>query len=332
MMSSIVLRFCLGQRYHVVVEAKAINPDGTLIPNPSAYWIRMRPAAGCSSFPTGNIPDEKQGILYYHNDHSIIPTSSRRDFDNACRDESYQNLVPWIPWTVSFIGDNDDVLAKKPFEVGLEFPQPPNGRPKPNDIFVRWAIGAEPMFLNFSDPTILNLKNKVWAPEKVVIPKNYPVGSWVYLIITGAKPPVPGDPNRQFARAAHPIHLHGHDFALLQQTNESYTDARFNPKFDNPPRRDVTLLPAGGFIVIAFKSDNPGAWALHCHIAWHASSGLALQILERQDDAQALIVKNPERLGEVTRTCANWKKWFANPNNFWSPKDGVISFQDDSGI
>lgn len=314
-----------------MVEAKAINPDNTLIPNPSAYWIRMRPADGCSAFPSGNIPDEKQGILYYHNDHSIIPRSSRNDFDNACRDESYNNLVPWIPWTVSFIGNNDDVLARKPFEVGLERPQPPNGRPKPNDIFVRWAIGSEPMYLNFSDPTILNLKNKVWAPEKVVIPKDYPVGSWVYLIITGAQPPVRGDPDRIFARAAHPIHLHGHDFALLQQSNESLTDDRFKPKFDNPPRRDVTLLPAGGFIVIAFKSDNPGAWALHCHIAWHASSGLALQILERQEDAQALIVKNPERLGEVTRTCKNWKKWFANPKNFWNPRE-VIAFQDDSGI
>ena len=330
-----MLKFCLGQRYHVVVEAKAINSDNTLIPNPSAYWIRLRPADGCQSFLPGNIPDERQGILYYDHHHSRIPTSARNNFSTACRDELYNNLVPWIPWTVSFIGDNDDVLAKKPFEVGLGKLLPPNGHPKPNDIFARWAIGAEPMFLNFSDPTIVNLKNKVWAPEKVVIPKNYPVGSWVYLIITVPPPstgPPPNFPNRSFVPVAHPIHLHGHDFALLQQTNESYTDARFNPKFDNPPRRDVALLPVGGFIVIAFKSDNPGAWALHCHIAWHASSGLALQILERQDDAQALIVKNPERLGEVTRTCANWKKWFANPENFWSPAEGVISFQDDSGI
>lgn len=331
-MSSVMLNFCLGQRYHVVVEAKAINPDDTVIPNPTAYWIRMTPATGCESFPASNIPDDRQGILYYHDDHSVIPTSSRKNFSTACRDEPYNKLVPWIPWTVSFIGDNDDVLAKKPFEVGIENPKPPNGHPKPTDNFFRWAIGTDPMYLNFSDPTILNLNKKVWAPEKVVIPKNYPVGAWVYLIITGAKPPVEGDPTRQFFPVAHPIHLHGHDFALLQQTNESYTDALFNPKFDNPPRRDVTLLPAGGFIVIAFKSDNPGAWALHCHIAWHASSGLALQILERQDDAQALISKNPERLGEVTRTCANWKKWFANPKNFWNPAEGVISFQDDSGI
>lgn len=35
------------------------------------------------------------------------------------------------------------------------------------------------------------------------------------------------------------------------------------------------MLPGGGFLAIAFKPDNPGAWLLHCHIAWHASSGMS---------------------------------------------------------
>ncbi len=128
------------------------------------------------------------------------------------------------------------------------------------------------------------------------------------------------------------MHLHGHDFALLQQSTESYSDERFNPKFDNPPRRDVVLLPIDGFIVIGFKADNPGAWALHCHIAWHASSGLAIQVLERQEDALAQLKDKPDRLHEVHRTCDNWHKWFANHDNFWHPEGGVEAFQDDSGV
>jgi FtsP/CotA-like multicopper oxidase with cupredoxin domain len=36
--------------------------------------------------------------------------------------------------------------------------------------------------------------------------------------------------------------------------------------FDNPPRRDVAMLPANGWMVIAFQADNPGAWLLHCHV------------------------------------------------------------------
>lgn len=29
---------------------------------------------------------------------------------------------------------------------------------------------------------------------------------------------------------------------------------------NNPIRRDTATLPAGGYLVLAFESDNPGAW------------------------------------------------------------------------
>ena len=55
------------------------------------------------------------------------------------------------------------------------------------------------------------------------------------------------------------IHLHGHDFAILEQAENRVLDYGFlNLTFDNPPRRDVVLLPRNGYIVIAFKTDNPG--------------------------------------------------------------------------
>lgn len=128
------------------------------------------------------------------------------------------------------------------------------------------------------------------------------------------------------------MHLHGHDFALLQQSTEQWSRCKFNPKLDNPPRRDVVLLPHSGFIVIGFKADNPGAWALHCHIAWHASSGLVIQVLERQKAILKQLDENPARLSEINRTCTNWKKWFSNSTNFWDPHGGQAHFQDDSGV
>lgn len=92
----------------------------------------------------------------------------------------------------------------------------------------------------------------------------------------------------------------------------------------NPPRRDVALLPANGYLIIAFKADNPGSWLMHCHIAWHASSGLSLQILERESSI------NISRAGmmEAERVCGNWDAWFGDVGNHWSPDE----FQDDSGI
>jgi len=35
-----------------------------------------------------------------------------------------------------------------------------------------------------------------------------------------------------------------------------------------------------GFTLIRFVADNPGAWALHCHISWHMEAGLLMTILE----------------------------------------------------
>ncbi len=94
---------------------------------------------------------------------------------------------------------------------------------------------------------------------------------------------------------------------------------------NNPPRRDVALLPANGYLVLAFKSDNPGAWLLHCHIAWHASSGLALQILEREPEID---VSNAS-MKAINETCIEWKKWHNDTSNWFNASQ---EFQDDSGI
>lgn len=116
--------------------------------------------------------------------------------------------------------------------------------------------------------------------------------------------------------------MHGHDFAILGRGDEPYNEATdpltFN--YHNPPRRDVALLPSNGWLAIAFRSDNPGVWLLHCHIAWHASSGLALQLLERQDEI--LDVLGRQRVGAVEQTCIGWDQWL---------KDGEKIDQEDSG-
>jgi len=75
--------------------------------------------------------------------------------------------------------------------------------------------------------------------------------------------------------------------------------------FDNPTRRDVAMLPANGWLVIAFQTDNPGAWLMHCHIAWHVSEGLAVQFLERQKD-----IPKSMNLAKVKENCEAWDKWY----------------------
>ncbi|TAQ86576.1 hypothetical protein B7494_g5097 [Chlorociboria aeruginascens] len=308
----------IGQRYHVVLYANPI--DNGQLSNTGDYWIRAVPADGCQGFETGNDPDERQGILRYNSSSEAIPTSKREGFSLKCRDEEYSRLHPIHPWSVEPMD-----FDPEGFDVGL---QAAPHKPQLSDNFTRWTMGDVPLWLNFSDPTILNLNNKTWNPDYVVIPEDMPENAWIYLLIT-ADDMDNKWLNRTFVAVAHPLHLHGHDFALLAQSSEPYNKSTAVIKYDNPPRRDVALLPQGGYLLIAFKADNPGAWLIHCHIAWHASSGLAMQILERQ----GAIAKSmtPKRLEATNRGCKNWDTWFGNSSNHWNKYD-VKAFQDDSGI
>lgn len=135
------------------------------------------------------------------------------------------------------------------------------------------------------------------------------------------------------------IHLHGHDFANLQQIENTKFPNGLNLKLDNPPRRDVVLLPTNGYVVIAFKTDNPGAWLVHCHIAEHASLGLAMQVMERQQDAADIWPRiNVSHALNVTKEgCIKWNEWWSNCTNWWpgdgsSCKLGELEASPDSGI
>jgi len=86
----------------------------------------------------------------------------------------------------------------------------------------------------------------------------------------------------------------------------------------NPPRRDVAKLPANGYLAIAFKKDNPGSWLLHCHIAWHASQGLAMQFVE----SESSIAIGMSDTAIFEDTCSAWAAY--------APTEPYL--QDDSGI
>ena len=106
------------------------------------------------------------------------------------------------PEYTGLLNQVDLVQNQSLFQVGIDNPGVPH--PLPNDKFARWAIGPRNLYLNFSDPTVLNLENKKWKDDYVVIPKEFPEGSWIYLIIYGnSSAPTPG--LRRIIPAAHPV-------------------------------------------------------------------------------------------------------------------------------
>lgn len=185
------------------------------------------------------------------------------------------------------------------------------------------------MWLNLSDPLIDHLGDPSWNnSEYALITENYDEDEWVYLIMAaqGTAAQVAAG-KRTFIPVAHPMHLHGHDFVLLAQENRPFhPDDLKNGTFhyDNPPRRDVVLLPRFGYVAVAFKPDNPGQWIMHCHIAWHASSGLALNIRENKHKVKL----SDEVVAEKDRLCKNWRAWMADNSYWYHPEE----FQEDSGI
>lgn len=64
---------------------------------------------------------------------------------------------------------------------------------------------------------------------------------------------------------SHPMHLHGHHFQVVAVNGRRFAGAV----------RDTVLVPAHmGSVTIAFDTDNPGKWALHCHHLYHMAGGM----------------------------------------------------------
>jgi FtsP/CotA-like multicopper oxidase with cupredoxin domain len=62
----------------------------------------------------------------------------------------------------------------------------------------------------------------------------------------------------------HPMHLHGHEFQVVEIDGERLSGAV----------RDTVLVPPGRRVVVAFDANNPGLWALHCHLLYHLDAGM----------------------------------------------------------
>jgi hypothetical protein len=78
------------------------------------------------------------------------------------------------------------------------------------------------------------------------------------------------------------------------------------------------MLPGFGWLVVAFHTDNPGAWLFHCHIAWHVGQGLSVQYLEQEAN-----IASSMNLGALTSNCAAWNAYFPSQDPFPESDSGL---------
>ncbi|KAG4440397.1 hypothetical protein IFR05_004137 [Cadophora sp. M221] len=272
----------IGQRYDVTIEGS--QPVGN-------YWFNVtfsNPICGRSNNA------KPAAIFRYTGAPNANPTvPGTPPADPACQDQT--NFTPIVTRTAPIASFNPST----------------NDLPVTFDVVgdatsVKWKVNNSAIKVDWSKPTLQYVLegNSSYPPEENII--QLPNANvWSIWLIENISP-VP-----------HPMHLHGHDFLILGRSSPlsglpAGSPRRFNPAADtpslqtnNPLRRDSTMLPGFGWLVVAFKTDNPGSWLFHCHIAWHVSQGLSVQYLERVNN-----IPTAMNLAAITPNCNAWRNWY----------------------
>ncbi|RDA88918.1 hypothetical protein CP532_5492 [Ophiocordyceps camponoti-leonardi (nom. inval.)] len=259
-----VVAIGIGQRYDVIIKADQQHVDDN-------FWLRAIPQTTCSR---NNNTDNIRAVVHYGKEPST-PCTNGYNFTDACEDE---DIVPYVPMD----------LTESPLTTTMfaNLTTLDDGR-------FRWTLNSTTMLVDWGNPTALQILDGVtdFAESNAVI--QLPEPERLFSMVIESDLPI-----------AHPIHLHGHDFFVLGQGNGRYSPNNVTLNWNNPPRRDTAMLPGAGFLVIAFETDNPGAWLMHCHIGWHTGEGFALQFLERVDEIRGLINETA-----VRDECRSWNEF-----------------------
>ncbi|KAJ5788516.1 hypothetical protein N7457_003506 [Penicillium paradoxum] len=278
------LILAIGQRYDVIFTANQ---------KPGNYWFCAFAETACF----GSSINSALSIFNYGGVELSTPNSTAYTMPSDCME----------PWPLQPL--NAETLPKSKFlssVVNLEVSDTTSTDVDDGGL-VLWRVNGSSMRVDFEKPVLMDLMNGktdfASAQNLIELPRE---GDWSFWVIQEA------DGAATFPPIPHPIHLHGHDMYILGQKENAIFDKNKDIDildFTNPPRRDVGMLPSGGWVVIAFKKDNPGAWLLHCHIAVHVSEGLGLQFLESKH-------KIPSPGPAWKRTCKNWRRYSEGNNPY----------------
>ncbi|KAH8595066.1 Cupredoxin [Bisporella sp. PMI_857] len=272
-----VVTLGIGQRVDVIVQGITGATD--------AWAIRSSIAAAPCSLSNG---PEAKAIAYYTTEalklsSTGVPTMPQTvawpDFTasvlTGCANDALTRTRPWYP-----IAAATTPATTKVIDINLI--QNATGH-------ILWTMNGVSFRANYNQPILLlsNLGNNSYPNSPQWNVYNFGSNSSVRIHLRNPLPIV------------HPIHLHGHNMQVLAEGIGTWNGAIVNPS--NPQRRDVQIIQGNGYLVLQFDSDNPGAWPLHCHIAWHVSAGLYVTVLERPADIAKLNIPSI-----MAQTCRDW--------------------------
>lgn len=272
-----VVSIAMGQRYEVIVTANATAGD---------YWLRAIAQTACSDNAN---PDNIKGIIRYDSSSTADPTTNvtASATVDECVDEPMASLVPYV------VVDASDADVSEDFAVTVGATA---GK-------FTWSMGETTFLNDWNYPSIQQVYESgsnatSWEEDQncFALPE---ANQWVYWIVQTA------------LGVAHPMHLHGHDFWVLGQGEGTYDGTTASLTTVNAPRRDVVLLPASGWVVFAFKTDNPGVSFLLAPFALPPAS-------------KFILTRHYYRFGSLTVTSHGThprdlpSRWLSEKLSFWT--------------
>ena len=262
--------------------------------------ISLSPSGTPSNFPSGppsnsSYDPDVRGVVTYNHDPSQpipLPQSETWNVTNpTCGDVDYSILKP-SPST--FLQPNPPSLKQPSLSLFLNYTFPffsgPGVHTLVNNLIYDVNDTAYPtLYAVQEDPT--------WtppAPEQrnlMVIPDSYR-NETVRIILQSVGGP-----------GSHPFHMHGHGFQVVANGVGSFNDAALtlanSVDLHGVIARDTVSVPSQGWVVIQcvfamipcnaqrvltswsllprLTADNPGVWALHCHVGKLSKSLLFLR-------------------------------------------------------
>lgn len=242
----------VGQRADVIVEATGGVND--------AVWMRSV-ISNCS------LANQPYGyaMVYYQNANTDFKPNSTAwtDTTDACANDDLSKTVPYYQIT-------PPGTPAKEVTVDVNFGVNATGS-------LVWTMNNSTFRTCYNDPALFRAQELITSPNSTFeYPDEWNVydmgeASSIRVIVNNLTP------------VSHPMHLHGHNMHVLAEGTGTWDGTVVNPS--NPARRDTQLLrpvdASGnpGYLVMQFDADNPGMWPFHCHIAWHVSGGLYINIL-----------------------------------------------------
>lgn len=306
-----------AQRYSVVVNSNVTSA--------STFWMRARMITNCFTDPSTTMKPDVVAVVRYDDDDNTVPNSTdwTEQLAQDCKDMNTTELVPVDAVTVPPEPDAVFYLRSN-FEIGAyrlsrgffngsswransaapTLQRSIDGLSSSNSSFAVSSAPADHVSKGHTSAAFVN--DQAFHAEKELVIQTRGVQTIDVLI-------------SNFDDGAHPYHLHGYKFSVLAQghgqppltsvgaaiNRESLSPLYDTIDFSNPLRRDTASVEGYGWILLRIIADNPGQWAFHCHVSWHAEAGLLMQFLTNTDELAKM--QFPQTNRDLCAAEGTWK-------------------------